>query len=332
MPFAEIYAQILGNAEIKSYLCNPETNQRLTTVDKTRLFLLLAATMLLAACGNDDNDVRPEDDTSINANANDASGNADLARWELPHSTAGNLFIPHRTSDGLMNYCMEYSLTANHSQWVAYRYDTKLASSVTSRSDAWSSDPALNNYRDHQVSTGYFPGYNRGHLVGSAERYYSREANEQTFYMSNMSPMLGEFNTNDWGNGIETLIREWGRAMANGDTLYVVKGGTIGDPLGYISVNTTSGKTVRMTVPRHYFAACLKRLASGYLYAIGFWIEHKDHRLGGDKQKAKALARESACTVDELERLTGLDFFCNVPDTYETRVEAKMDVTEWSGL
>lgn len=297
-----------------------------------KLFLILAATLLITACGNDDNEMRPDDDTSVNTNANDASHNPDLARWELPHTTPGNIFIPHRTADGLMNYCLEYNLNANHSQWVAYRYDTKLASSVTSRTDAWSTDPALNTYREHQITTGYFPGYNRGHLIGSAERYYSREANEQTFYMSNMTPMNGEFNSNDWGNGIETLIRDWGHAMTKGDTLYVVKGGTINNPLGYISVNNTAGTTARMTVPRHYFAACLKRLSSGYLYAIGFYIEHKDHRLGGDKQKAKTLARECAITIDSLEHLTGLDFFCNLPDTYETRVEAKMTPSEWSGL
>ena len=93
---------------------------------------------------------------------------------------------------------------------------------------------------------------------------------------------------------------------------------------------------MQVKVPKYYFAACLKRLASGYIYAIGFWIEHKDHHLSGSssqiKQLARQLARESACTIDELEQRTGLDFFHNIPDQYETPVEARMSTSQWAGL
>ena len=299
----------------------------------TLLYMSLAA-LLTTGCGSDNDTTPGGDDTSVNTNANDASRNSDLARWELPHTTSGNVFIAHRTGDGLMNYCLEYNLQANHSQWVAYRFDKTLAANNTGgkRTDAWNYDPDLSAYREHQLDVQYFYGYQRGHLVGSAERYYSLEANEQTFYMSNMSPMIGNFNGNDWGNGIEVLIRDWGRGMTTGDTLYVVKGGTTDQRLGYATVRNRLGQNIQMVVPKYYFAACLKRLSTGYVYAIGFWIEHKDHKTNGDKTKAVALARECAVTIDRLEELTGLDFFCNMPDVYEDKVEAQMNTSQWSGL
>lgn len=291
--------------------------------------ILCFALCIVTACGTDE--LESSGTASGGVNANDASVNADLARWEVPSVQSGNLFITHRTDDGQMNYCLEYDFNHNHSVWVAYRYDTKLKTISTSRTNAWAPDPKLNKYRAHQVAVGYFNGYQRGHLVGSAERYYSRQANEQTFYMSNMSPMNGAFNTTYWGE-IEKRVRDvWGRNVAAGDTLYVVKGGTLDDNLGTIGVSNTLGAAIRVTVPRYYFMALLMYRSTTNVSAIGFWMENKDYG-NTNPDFLSTLARDCSCTIDELEERTGLDFFCNLPDDIETRVEAVKNYTKWSGL
>lgn len=301
------------------------------------ILLYLLAACLFAACG-DDEQTASSASLSVNKNANDASANADLARIEVPHTKKDNIFIPHRTSDGLMNYCLEYNLQANHAQWVAYRYDTKLASKAApNRTDAWAPEPALNTYKEHQLASHlsngqqqYFSGYNRGHIIGSAERYYSRQANEQTFYMSNMSPMIGQFNSRYWGT-VEDVVRdEWGRKIASGDTLYVVKGGTLDQTIESIKLVNTAGGTLSMAVPKYYFMALLWHRSNTY-QAIGFYMEHKDYKNPSDIFMSQ-LARSSACSIDELEEKTGLDFFCNLPDQIEELVEKKYNINLWPNI
>ena len=248
----------------------------------------------------------------------------------MPATDTSCDYITHYTSDGLLNYAMEYSKEKMHSRWVAYRYDSKLKAQVTSRSDEWGVEPFYNNNKTYQIATGFFGGYNRGHLVGSAERLYSREANVQTFYMSNMSPMNGNFNSIYWGE-IETLVRKWGRNCGAGDTLYVVKGGTLDSLLTTTTVKNTLGETVQMAVPKYYYIAVLSLSSEGKAKAIGFWIEHKDFK-DSSLSNLKKIRQAAACTIDELEERTGIDFFCNVPDCIENIVEARYTRSSWPGL
>ena len=292
---------------------------------------LLSSCLFITSCDDDDNDFNGKIEiTDENRNANDASTDASLARWEMPATDTSCDYITHYTSDGLLNYAMEYSKEKMHSRWVAYRYDSKLKAQVTSRSDEWGVEPFYNNNKTYQIATGFFGGYNRGHLVGSAERLYSHEANVQTFYMSNMSPMNGNFNSIYWGE-IETLVRNWGRNCGAGDTLYVVKGGTLDSLLTTTTVRNTLGETVQMAVPKYYYIAVLSLSSEGKAKAIGFWIEHKDFK-DSSLSNLKKIRQAAACTIDELEERTGIDFFCNVPDCIENIVEARYTRSSWAGL
>ena len=292
---------------------------------------LLSSCLFITSCDDDDNDFNGKIEiTDENRNANDASTDASLARWEMPATDTSCDYITHYTSDGLLNYAMEYSKEKMHSRWVAYRYDSKLKAQVTSRSDEWGVEPFYNNNKTYQIATGFFGGYNRGHLVGSAERLYSHEANVQTFYMSNMSPMKRNFNSIYWGE-IETLVRKWGRNCGAGDTLYVVKGGTLDSLLTTTTVKNTLGETVQMAVPKYYYIAVLSLSSEGKAKAIGFWIEHKDFK-DSSLSNLKKIRQAAACTIDELEERTGIDFFCNVPDCIENIVEARYTRSSWPGL
>ncbi len=305
-----------------------------------KLFILLTITLPLTfvACGDDD-PVMPPGSSSDNINKNLIGTDKTVERLEMPHLNSRYDYICHSTSDGTVNYAMEYDKENLQARWVAYTYDTRTAQkNYSSRTDAWAPEPFYNNKKQYQVSIQAFSGYNRGHIVGSAERYYSREANEQTFYMSNMSPMNGNFNSIYWGE-IEDKVRDnWGRNVTNnkseyyGGTLYVVKGGTI-DPSNkkFISVNNTLGDKVQMAVPNYFWIACLFVSQSGNAKAIGFWLEHKDYRNDSDAF-LRQLRREAACSIDDLERKTGIDFFCNLSDNIENHIEATFDINSWSGL
>ena len=100
------------------------------------------------------------------------------------------------------------------------------------------------------------------------------------------------------------------------DTLYICKGGTIDKSE---QVLATIGKG--LIVPKFFFMALL-RVKNGVYNAMGFWIEHKP---SNDKRLAKY-----AVSIKELERKTGIDFFCNLPDDIENVVEeAAVNNTLW---
>lgn len=75
--------------------------------------------------------------------------------------------------------------------------------------------------------------------------------------------------------------------------------------------HTSSG----LIVPRYFFMALLCKKGDTYK-AIGLWAEHINADHSSDKLS------DYAVSIDELEQLTGIDFFCNLPDDTERRVES----------
>ena len=71
-------------------------------------------------------------------------------------------------------------------------------------------------------------------------------------------------------------------------------------------------------MPKYFFAAILA-VKDGQYKAIGLWFEHKANK---DKSLANYVV-----SIDELEKLTGIDFFCNLPDKTENTVEAASKAT-----
>ena len=122
------------------------------------------------------------------------------ARIEMPQltGTAAERFLVHRVApahtggDSILNYAVDYDVTLFHSRWVAFRFDTetrpkKVGRKPYSQKPQYPADPLLAR-AEALPSDLSFNGYDHGHLVASADRLFSREANDQTFYMSNMSP------------------------------------------------------------------------------------------------------------------------------------------------
>jgi endonuclease G len=98
-------------------------------------------------------------------------------------------------------------------------------------------------------------GYDRGHLISSADRLGRRIVNSETFLMSNMSPQAPAFNQQVW-----RLLEEAVRALAAKESyveVYVISGPlfNIGDPIEVIGAN-------QIVVPDAYFKSVLAERAS----------------------------------------------------------------------
>ncbi|MCR5394573.1 MAG: DNA/RNA non-specific endonuclease [Bacteroidales bacterium] len=291
----------------------------------------LGAVLALSACSDD-----PYDFDGVVLGVESKVGKAtaaDARMTEVPTLQKGDLFVTHNlitTSqvgdeivyDTVMNYCLAYDTVQFHSRWVAFRFDGSNRAKNTGRSgsDAFQDDPEIAS-KYYIGYNGFGSGYDRGHLCASNDRLLSEDANRQTFYMTNMSPQMSQFNQEYWVE-YEQYVQGLGRDASFSDTLYVVKGGTIGNDqtLGYVYRN--NGKQV--AIPKYYFMALLKCKSSGY-EAIAFWMEHKEYDVEADKAE---MARH-AISIDELEELTGIDFFSNLPDVTESEVEKTVTLASW---
>lgn len=247
---------------------------------------------------------------------------------EIPALKGGsmNQFITHttkRNGKDYPTYSLEYSYKYKHSYWIAYRFDNTTGGNV-GRNEAYKPDPELPSQYAAKHNDYTNSGYTRGHLCASSDRQYSKEANQQTFYMSNISPQSGNgFNQSGsaWNTG-EDKVQAWGYNISRStDTLYVVKGGTIGEGMikGYIKNE--------IAIPKYFFMAVLFRSGDNYK-AIGFYMPHENLKDDPDKKDPK----KYLMSIDALEQETGIDFFHNLPDNIENTVEATYNVKPVGGI
>ena len=237
-----------------------------------------------------------------------SGSSTDLAkRFELPEIKNYEWFLEYDNGE----FALEYDINKKHSKWVAWRlYKGHLGSG---RTDAWQFDPRIPT--QYSPVRDDFRGYDRGHLCPSADRNKNTIMNAETFMYSNMSPQVGAgFNQGIWAT-LEIKIRGW---VGGGDTLYVCTGGTILKDSDIEKYTSPS----RMAVPKYYFKVVLRKKIDTENYdAIGFWFENRVY--------TESLSVTHAKTVDQIETLTGLDFFYYLPREIQDRVESGFNPSAW---
>ena len=298
---------------------------------------LLTTTLFFASCGSnesitdtgDNGNGSTTDVVNINKNTITTGQPKEITRLEFPKVKGGddNVILTYSTPTYGMTYAVEWSHKLRSQRWSCFEIyksnNVKNWSRSNWRQTSWGGDPFQKDpsvpLSEQPNVTGEFSGsyykgigsfYERGHICASEDRVYSKDANEQTFYMTNMQPQVGNLNEKIWSD-MEAKVRDW---ASNADTIYVCKGGTI-DGDDKIIDQTKSG----FIVPRYFFMAVLAKNSdptNGGYKAMGFWIEHLDV-----DQRSKGI-RSFVVNIDDLEQKTGIDFFCNLPDYIENQIES----------
>ncbi len=290
------------------------------------LLYLLTLTLILTACGGDDEENEPVIET--NSNQNSTVYCAEAGRLEFPHLKSGNnIVLVHKTNNGTkVNYSVEWDCDKKSQRWSCYEMNKANMTASTSRyygNPQYPLDPdlPLNDYLDRPSEDyligDYFwgSGFDHGHICPSADRLYSSEANYQTFYLTNMQPQYNVFNAGLWAI-MEKQVRTWATSKGT-EALYVCKGGTIDD-----ESNILKRLSNKLIVPKYFFMALLLKNAQGYR-AIAFWCENENVDRTNDSLTKYAIS------IDELEKRTGIDFFCNLPDQTEHKVEQSYAANVW---
>lgn len=284
---------------------------------------LITSALLIWGCSKDDDD--EGGGSSANANANKTAEYREAGRLEIPKLKGGvvNMFLVKRLSSGDINFCIEWDISKKSQRWTAFRWDNTNSGGYVKREDNFIEDFDIPEM--YRTNHGFYSGsgYTRGHIIASADRWNSLEANRQTFLYSNMQPQLYSFNGGIWAN-LEMKVRSWNNDAFR-DTLYVTRGGTIdhsSDILEYVR----RGTDWQLLVPKYFFMAILcknRSTVNGGYKAIGFYLEHRSFY--EDEQTLSPYI----VSIERLEELTGIDFFCNLPDDIEEQVERNVTPTAW---
>lgn len=279
----------------------------------------------------------PSDPT--NANANDASlGNYATLLSSAKINTA-NKYVAHTVSyngSTVMNYNFEWNSNLKHAVWSGFYFDKDLISGTTDRSNDFRSDP---NAPEVILSMHTSDGYDRGHIIASADRRFSKDANSQTFYLTNMSPQIGEFNQGFW-QSVEAEIRTLSQNALNSgySKVHITKGGNTKTLLKnftgnnkandnqYPTADANGFSSKGLAVPSAYYTVMLAEKdeqdssnTENYI-VLGFYIPHVE---GLTRSPNISQMQQYVYTIDEIEEKTGVDFFCNLLDSVENEVEAR---------
>lgn len=205
-------------------------------------------------------------------------------------------------------YSLSYNELYEQAEWVAYDLKKDYVKNNNYQRPFFIEDPSVTtksaDWRNYKNSN-----YDKGHLCPAGDMEFSRKAYDATFFTSNISPQDKKFNSGIW-NRLEQKVRYW---AVKYDGVYVVTGGVLNDRL------KTIGKE-QVAVPEYFYKIIARKDKSGYK-VIAF--------LMANRPSEKPLY-EFVVSVDEIEKRTGINFFHQLNDTLEQKLESASDYKAWS--
>ena len=204
-------------------------------------------------------------------------------------------------------YTVSYNKETKCPNWVAWHLPANHADGEWARSNDYREDydvpaPRATN-EDYRGSS-----WSRGHMCPAGDNKWDADAMSETFLLTNMCPQDRNLNSGLW-NRVEQDCRRWAQRYHD---VYIACG-----PL-YLNREHEVIGTNKVVVPEAFYKVvlCLR----GTPKAIGFIVRNNE----GTKKKD-----EYVNTVDEVERITGIDFFPALPDSIEEKVEAYSNINDW---
>jgi endonuclease G len=225
-----------------------------------------------------------------------------LKNLALPRLMPGEEQIHH------FAYDLVYSEPHEQAKWVAYELTLAETNSLYERNDRFLPDPSV---KTGSATDSDYAGYNydRGHLAPAADMSWSDVAMKESFYYSNMSPQIASFNRGVWKR-LESQVRTW--AILD-SSVYIATGPILKENLYGIGPN-------KVSVPTHYYKVVME-YSGNKKKGLGFVMPNAGSSLP---------LQTYAVSIDSVERLTGIDFFAQLPDKDEQEVESKVCLNCWS--
>ncbi|WP_433834903.1 DNA/RNA non-specific endonuclease [Flavobacterium anhuiense] len=225
-----------------------------------------------------------------NANKEAVSFKGNYASTDSVYSVA---YLPTSTTKQIVKhqyYTLSYNENFEQAEWVAYELKKEYLKNHDYKRPYFIEDPKVTtgsaDWRNYKNS-----GYDKGHLCPAGDMEFNKEAYNDTFYTSNISPQKKEFNAGIW-NRIEQKTRYWAGKY---NDIYVVTGGIAKDSDKKIG-------TENVAVPKYFYKIVLAKDGKEHK-AIAFLVPN---------EKSVKSIYDFVVQIETLEKMTGIDFFPNL--------------------
>ena len=279
------------------------------------ILLLLSIVLFSSACGRQ----RRNDKANYRLLHNDETpyitiiGSPDVKKDVISKDSCNLFLIPYIRNEVAnqvlirSSYVVSYNQTTKCPNWVAWHLTSEHTDGVFPRDNSYYEDEDVPSPRatneDYRGS-----GWSRGHMCPAGDNKWDGVAMRESNLLTNMCPQHASLNSGVW-NVIENDCRKWARKFGD---VYIVCG-----PVLLNKEHETIGAN-KVVVPEAFFKVVLRM--NPQPAAIGFIIRNNE----GKKKRDQFIN-----TVDDVERITGMDFFPALPDDIENKVEAYANINDW---
>ncbi|HQV50971.1 MAG: DNA/RNA non-specific endonuclease [Flavobacteriales bacterium] len=230
----------------------------------------------------------------------------DLQKWGLPKLEEGDELIVHP------GHMLVYSEKHEQPKWTVHIAAPDLIKGNLARIDSFLPDPLVKT--GTAVTADYwYSGYDRGHMVPSADMRWTYDALLGTYYYSNISPQLADFNRGKWAE-----LEDWGRRYVyhTKRRVFIATGPVLRDGLPTMQ---KADRKNEVSIPELFWKVIVD-LDGKDPKAIAFVMKN---------EKLEYPVISYAVPVDSVEKLTGIDFFPSLEDELENRIEVMADYKAW---
>lgn len=230
----------------------------------------------------------------------------DLQARGLPALKQGEELVIHP------GHILVYDQKHKQAKWVAHIATPDLITGNLARIDSFRPDPLVKG--GTAVTTDYWnSGYDRGHLVPSADMRWNYDALAATYLYSNISPQKPELNRESWAE-----LEDWLRRYVNfsKQRVFVVTGPVLREGL---PVMEKTNRQNDVSIPELFYKVIVD-LDSERPKGIAFLQAN-------DKNEYPTISY--AVPIDSVEKITGIDFFASLDDDLEHVIEAMRQPKDW---
>jgi endonuclease G, mitochondrial len=230
----------------------------------------------------------------------------DLREKGLPKVNEGEEVIEHP------GHMLVYDDRHKQSKWVAHIASPDLITGNLARIDSFKPDPKISTGTAVTVDY-WYSGYDRGHLVPSADMRWNYDALAATYLYSNVSPQKPELNRESWAQ-----LEDWVRRYVNfsKSRVFVVTGPVLREGL---PIMEKPNRENDVSIPE-YFYKVIADLDSDEPKGIAFIQSN-----GVNEYPTISYA----VTIDSVEALTGIDFFASLDVDLQAKIESMREPTDW---
>lgn len=219
------------------------------------------------------------------------------------------------------DYVLSYDGRTRTVHWVCEHLNAdKINGAATRKKSKFREDPSIpaefrSTLEDYKSS-----GFDRGHMAPAGDHKISQKAMDDTFYLSNMSPQVGLGFNRDYWEKLEEKIRTWAETR----DVYVYTGPLYApqeadDGKRYVTYQVIGENAV--AVPTHFFKVVLAE-SKGKIEVLTFVLPNR-------KIPKETPLSDFIVSVDDVERMSGLDFFNVLDKDTEEKIEGEKASRVW---